>query len=203
MSVFFITIGIVVICIAFFFIYRSVVVSRQNTKLNEIRFGRIEKLHTMLEEDRVLSKKDILPFAENLLTRQLAFELLTNFKRIDLFPKEYYSIVKSAESILANWLEKETELGTCPDEIDYIKRVTFDYDGQGNWMHYEVFKFRVNPPHWASDNGWILGVVGPYFDDSKPYYYPGVAFSRINDALLEKVTPEEEAEWVHKNLSMR
>lgn len=111
-------------------------------------------------------------------------------------------IVKGAESNLANWLEFPTELDACPDEMEHIKRVTFDFDGRNNNVHYEVFKYRVNEPHWAAKNGWMLGVVGPFFDDSKPYDHPGATFSRTG-STVDKVSPDEEAKWVHENISMR
>jgi hypothetical protein len=86
--------------------------------------------------------------------------------------------------------------------MEHVKRVTFDFDRQNNFVHYEVFKCRVNEPHWAAKDGWFLGVVGPYFDDSKPYDFPQATFSRI-DSTIDKITPDEEAKWVHENISMR
>jgi len=111
-------------------------------------------------------------------------------------------LVKSAESHLANWLEFPTELDAIPDEMEHIKRVSIDFDGQGNNVHYEVFKYRVNEPHWAAKDGWILGVVGPYFDDSEPYSPAVATFSRVS-STVDKMTPEEEARWVHENISMK
>ncbi|HAB53405.1 MAG TPA: hypothetical protein DCE80_14740, partial [Ignavibacteriales bacterium] len=155
-----------------------------------------------LESGQDLTQTDILPFAKNIKTRQLTFQLLNDHNKTDLFPKEFYSIEKAAESYLVNWLEFPTELDACPDEIEHIKRVTFDFDGNNNFVHYEVFKYRVNEPHWAAKDGWILGVVGPYFDDSKPYDFPQATFSRVS-STVDKVSPDEEAKWVHENISMR
>jgi hypothetical protein len=201
MKIFLAIVGVVVLVVAIFAIYRIVVVERQNDKLNEERINRVRELYDKLESGQSLTEKDVYPFAENLLTRELTYQLLKGHNKTDLFPQEYYSIVKGAETNLANWLEFPTELDACPDEIEHIKRVTFDFDGQNHYVHYEIFKYRVNEPHWASKNGWILGVVGPYFDDSKPYDFAGATFSRI-DSTLDKITPEEEAKWVHE-LSMK
>jgi hypothetical protein len=164
--------------------------------------NKMKILYDKLESGQNLTDKDVYPFAQNLLTRELTYQLLNEYNKADLFPQEYYTIVKSAENSLAKWLEFPAELDTCPDEIEHIKRVTFDFDGQNNHVHYEVFKYRVNEPHWASKNGWMLGVVGPYFDDSKPYDFAHSTFSRV-DSILGKITPEEEAKWVHENISMR
>ncbi|MBO9683840.1 MAG: FeoB-associated Cys-rich membrane protein [Flavisolibacter sp.] len=202
MKIGFIVIGILVLVIVVFAIYRIITVRRQRNKLSAERFFRVKELYDKLESGQELTDKDVLPFAKNIMTREAAFRLLVDHNKIDLFPKEYNNLIAGAESNLANWLEFPTELDACPDEIEHIKRVTFDFDGQNNFVHYEVFKYRVNEPHWAAKDGWILGVVGPYFDDSNPYDFPHSTFSRIS-STLDKVTPEEEAKWVHENLSMR
>lgn len=202
MKIVFIIIGVLVVVIILFAIYRLVTVKRQNKKLNEKRFDRVKELHYKLESGHEITETDVLPFAINVLTRQTTFQLLASQDKINLFPKEYNTLLKAAESNLANWLEFPTELGACPDEIEHIKRVTFDFDGRQNFVHYEVFKYRVNEPQWAAKDGWILGVVGPYFDDSKPYDFPQATFSRVS-STIDKVTPDEEAKWVHENISMR
>jgi len=177
-------------------------VKRQSKKLNEARFERIKPLYDKLESGQDISAEEVLPFAENLLTRDNTFRLLREKNKLDLFPQSYISIEKGGESALAVWLEFPTELDACPDEIEHIKRVTFDFDGKGNFVHYEVYKYRVNAPHWASSDGWILGVVGPFFDDSKPYDSARATFSRVI-STVDKISPEEEAKWVHENISMR
>jgi len=202
MTLVLIIIGLIVLAIAIFAVYRLSKVRKQNRKLNEQRFERIKPLYEKLESGQAITTEDVVPFAKNVLTRQTAFQLLSKHNKADLFPKEYFNLLKGAESNLANWLEFPTELGACPDEIEHIKRVTFDFDGQHNFVHYEVFKYRVNEPHWAAKEGWCLGVVGPYFDDSNPYDFPKSTFSRIG-SRLGKVSPDEEAKWVHENISMR
>jgi len=202
MNTIFIVIGLIVLVIIVFVIYRLQKVKNQNRKLNEQRFERISPLYNKLEKGEAISAEDVLPYAKNLLTRGMTFHLLSHHDKLNLFPKEYFDIVKGAESNLANWLEFPTELNACPDEIEHIKRVTFDYDGQNNFVHYEVFKYKVNEPHWAAKHGWILGVVGPYFDDSKPYDNAKATFSRVS-STLDKVSPDDEAKWVNENISKR
>jgi diadenosine tetraphosphatase ApaH/serine/threonine PP2A family protein phosphatase len=202
MNTVFIIIGLIVFVIVVFAIYRLQKVKSQNRKLNEQRFERISPLYNKLEKGETISAEDVLPYAKNLLTRGMTFHLLSHHDKLNLFPKEYFDIIKGAESNLANWLEFPTELDACPDEIEHIKRVTFDYDGKNNFVHYEVFKYKVNEPHWAAKDGWILGVVGPYFDDSKPYDNAQATFSRVS-STLDKVSPDDEAKWVHENISKR
>ncbi|MDR6804619.1 diadenosine tetraphosphatase ApaH/serine/threonine PP2A family protein phosphatase [Dyadobacter sp. BE34] len=185
-----------------FIVYRLITVKRQNNELNDERFERIKPLYDKLESGQLVSEIEVLPFAQNIMTREMAFQLLSDQEKTHLFPTEFNTLIAAAESNLANWLEFPTELDACPDEIEHIERVTFDFDGENNYVHYEVFKCRVNEPHWAAKDGWFLGVVGPYFDDSKPYDPPQATFSRIS-STLDKVTPYDEAKWVHDNVSMR
>lgn len=191
-----------VAAIVTFAIYRFVTVRKQNSKLNAERFDRVKELYDKLESVQEVTEADVLPYAKNIVTRETAFQLLADHDKTNLFPNEYYNLISGAESHLSNWLEFPTELDAHPDEIEHIKRVTLDFDGKNNLVHYEVFKYRMNEPHWAAEDGWMLGVVGPYFDDSKPYDFPQSTFSRV-DSKLDKVTPEEEAKWVHENISMR
>ncbi len=202
MNIVFTMLALLILAIIIFAVYRMIKVKQQNSLLNVQRFERVKKLYDQLEKGAPVTAIDVLPFATNLLTRETTYQLLHDHNKTDLFPTEYYSIVKGAESNLANWLEFPTELDACPDEMEYIKRVSFDFDGNKNMVHYEVFKYMINEPHWAAKNGWMLGVVGPFFDDSKPYDFPGATFSRC-DSTLDKVTPEEEAKWVHENISKR
>lgn len=202
MTIFLIIAGAAAVAAVIFVIYRSRKVKGQIRKLTDQRFERIRPLYDKLENGENISADDILPFAQNVRTREATFQLLHNYNKPELFPTEYLTIVKSAESNLANWLEFPTELDTCPDELEHIKRVTIDFDGEHNFVHYEVFKYRVNEPHWAAKDGWMLGVVGPYFDDSKPYDFPHATFSRT-DSTVDKVTADEEALWVHQNISRR
>ena len=195
-------VGLLILVIIGFVVYRLQKVKHQNRKLNALRFERVKPLYEKLKDNGVLTAEEVVPFAVNPSTRKLTFLVLRDANKSDLFPPEYLTIVKGAESDLAGWLEFPTELDACPDEIEHIKRVTFDFDGKNNLVHYEVFKYRVDEPHWAAKDGWILGVVGPYFDDSRPYDHAGATFSRTQ-STLDKVSPEEEAKWVHEHISMK
>ena len=201
MKIGFVIVGIISV-IVIFAVYRIITVRIQSKKLNEELFARVQPLYDKLKNGQVLNLEEIFHYAQDLQTREITYQLLNNNNKTDLFPKEFFTIVKGAESNLVNWLMFPTELNACPDEIEYMKRVTIDFDGKNNFIHYEVFKYRVNEPHWAAENGWMLGVVGPYFDDSKPYDFPHSTFSRVS-STIDKVTPEEEVQWVHENISLK
>ena len=189
----------IVLVIAAFIIYRLIAVKNAAKKRMREDFDRLKPLIDKLESNEIVSAIDVYPFAANLLTRTNTYLLLKQKGKETLFPNEFYTLEKGAESDMANWLEFPTEMGACPDEIEHVKQVIIDFDG--NNVMYHVFKFRINEPHWAAKKGWMFGVVGPFFDDSKPYDKAVATFSRLNS--ISATTPEEETEWVHKNISMR
>lgn len=192
----------IIVFITAFAAFRLFDVKTKKQKLELERSARILPLYEKAESAQGLTADDILPFAQNPLTRYDTFLYLKALGQLQLFPQEYNTLIKGAESSLAVWLEFPTELDACPDEMEHIKRVTIDFDGRNNFIHYEVFKYRINPPHRAADYIWILGVVGPFFDDSQPYDFPASTFSRVS-STVDQVTPEEEVMWVHKNIGMR
>lgn len=199
MRIVFIIIGVIVSAIIIFAIYRFIVVNIQNKKINKVRLQRIEPIYEKLRNGEELTSEEVLPFASNILTRESTYQLLWEYKKTELFPEFYHTIEKAAESSLANWLEFPTELDVCPDRIELEEKVRIDFEG--NNVFYYVFKFLTNEPHWASKNGWMLGVTGPYFDDSQPYGFVR-SFSRLT--LKESnISVEDEAKWFHENISPR
>jgi len=202
MKIAFVIIGIIILAIFAFLTYRTFAFQAEGKKFNEECMMRIQPLYEKLKNGQTLTKEDIFLYAQDIKTREITYKFLKENNMTDLFPKEYYTIVNAAETNLVNWLMFPTELGVCPNEIDYIKRVSIDFDGENHFVHYEVFKYRVNEPHRAAKDGWTLGVVGPYFDDSQPYeHFPSSTFSR--GSPMDKISPEMEVEWVHKNISLK
>lgn len=190
---------VILLAVAAFVAYRINSVRKAGRETLQRRFKRIQVLYDKVESGETVTNEDVFEFAENILTREATYNLLNDNGLLHLFPKEFSSIEKAGETHLANWLEFPTELDACPREIQHIKRVTIGLDGQDNSAHYEVYKYRMNEPHWAAKNGWILGVVGPYGDDSRPYDYPQATFSRVT-STADKVSPDDEAKWVHENI---
>jgi hypothetical protein len=152
------------------------------------------------ESGRGLDEQQVLPFANDLATRWTTIDLLKEHGLLDLLPADA-SIEWAAEGNLAQWLEFPTELDAIPDEIKHVKQVSLDRD-DGNKVYYHVFKYRVDDPHWAASIGWMLGVVGPYSDESNYFDWPTATFSRVS-SKFDEVTPEDEALWVHQNIASR
>jgi hypothetical protein len=171
-------------------------------ELTDTLYKEVQPIYTKLKNGEAVTSKEVQHFADNVRLRETTFNLLQEFNQTAVFPEEYNTIVSGAESHLVNWLMHPKELNAQPDEIKYLKRVSIDFDNLNHFVHYEVFCYRVDPPNPLSANGWIIGVVGPYFDDSKPYDFPHATFSRLSSTLLT-TTPEAEVEWVHNTIALR
>lgn len=197
-----IIISIIVLAVITLIAYRIFAFNKASRLTSLKIFERIRPLYEMLEKGQQPSTEEIYAYAKNMLTRETTFRLLHERNLATIFPPEFYTIEKAAESNLANWLEFPTELDACPDEIEHVKRVTIDFDGEQHYVHYEVFKFRMQEPHWAAGDGWLLGVVGPYFDDSQPYDFPHSTFSRLS-SRFSIVSADDEARWVHNRIAKR
>jgi len=182
-----------------FRIYRHSKFAKANRMVSRKRSKRIQPLYDKLRSGQPVTTTDIYDYAKNIMTREMTFKILQRNGNAAIFPNEFNTFEKAAESNLANWLEFPTELNTCPDEIEYIKRVAIGHSSENIFYYYEVFKFRVDEPHRAAKKGWILGVVGPYFNDSKPYDHPGCTFSRLS-LKSNNGSAEQEAQWVHENI---
>lgn len=181
-------------------IYRYFAFKNESARTHKLRFERLEPIVVKLENGDELSTDEVLKYAKDNKTREMTFQLLAEHNKTELFPTEFLSIESGAESSLVNWLEFPTELDGVPDEIEEVERVKIEFDG--NNVYYHVFKYRIDEPHWAAKDGWMLGVVGPYFDDSKPYDFPAATFSRCSSKFGE-IDPKDEAKWVHENIAMK
>jgi regulator of protease activity HflC (stomatin/prohibitin superfamily) len=76
MKIVFIIIGLIVLAIAVFGVYRIVYIKQQYKRHNVERFERVKELHNKLESGQKITENDVLPFAKNVLTRQTVFQLL-------------------------------------------------------------------------------------------------------------------------------
>lgn len=149
-----------------------------------------------------LSEGDSLPaeaienFAAAPETRADFYAMLWEFHKDDIFPRQYYNFEKATESSLVEWLMYPTELDTVPSKIELVKKV--DLSENDSTFTYYVYRFKTETPHWAAKDGWMIGIVGPYFKDSHPYDWSKGTFSRFKK--INETTPKEEVQWTHKNI---
>ncbi len=203
-------IAVLVPLIILFAAYRILKTRRGLTVYHTKREQRMKPLEETLEK---LTSEDVYTFADDIATRWDTYDLLRKHGLTEFFPEEFNTVERAAEGKLVSWLELPNELGAVPDLIEHVENVTIAVEKK--WfgekdLVYRVFRFRIYEPHWAARNGWMRGVVGPYSTTAEPYDWPAVTFSRLNmdheweeSGELPEVAPQEEALWVHENITVR
>jgi hypothetical protein len=81
--------------------------------------------------------------------------------KAEYFPTEYRTMEMIAESDLVRWLMHPNELQVAPGEIELLRQLDVTEDEKRGSCF--LFRFRVEPPHWAADRGWMSGIAGPYW----------------------------------------
>ena len=172
-------------------LYRDFYIKREVRKLAFKKYEILEPLMKRVALKEQVSESEITIVAKDPSLRNGLFRALETYGREDLFPSEYATHEKAAESFLVNWLEFPTELGSAPDEIEFLEKITVS-DAAG--LDYYVFKYRS-----TARPQWMIGVSGPYLKESILYAPPLRVFSRFN--IFDSITPEDEARWVHENIN--
>ncbi len=188
--------GIVVLILVGFAFYRNIFVFLGVISVSKFEFDSIKPLFKKIKKGQIPDDSLLLKYCSDYKTRELTFQLLKKYNKSDLFLKEFYTLEKAAKSNLSGSLDFPGDLEQSPDEIIHVKKIIIDQDD--NQLMYHTFKFKVYEPHWAAKHNWMLGVVGPYFDNSKPFDLPIATHSRLSKSI--KTTPKEEVLWVHRNI---
>jgi hypothetical protein len=171
---------------------------RKVRKLSEQKYQIVAPIVQRIVGGEVVPESEVLGLAQDSSFRHLLFSALASCHRADLFPAAYLTFEKGAESSLVNWLEFPTELGTSPDEIEFLGKVSLAESGD---LDYYVFRYRMVRRHWATRIGWMMGVSGPYTRLSSPYDIPRQVFSRFR--TTGSTSLDSEVLWVHNNVNMR
>jgi hypothetical protein len=190
--------GVIVIAIltSLALLYRYYYVRRRLIKLVALKHKAVHPLIRKLENKENVKEDEILWMAKDPSLRLAVYQILRAHQRQDLFPTNYLTTEKGAESFLVSWLEFPTELGTSPSEIVFNSLITIQ---EKKPLDYYTFKYRVLPPHWAARYDWMWGVSGPYTDESKPFDSPTRVYSRFNQ--VSSITAGDEVAWVHAHIN--
>ncbi|MBO0823774.1 MAG: hypothetical protein J2P27_07920 [Actinobacteria bacterium] len=123
--------------------------------------------------------------------RLVVLDGLTELGMADLIDDRWRTQLSIAEADMVRWLTFPSELGRPPTQIEHIQAFTIDEDGKPADLF--LFKFRTDPPHWSADDGWMVGVSGPFRQaDSPTIQSGGMTFSRFES--LDSRSPAEHLE---------
>jgi hypothetical protein len=196
MIIFWVCAGLITAMLIIVFV-RNWYVEQRLRRLLHVKILQMAQLLDKLQAGTPLSISEVMPFAKNPALRIALRATLVTFNMVHLMPDEFSTQERGAEGYLVNWLEYPTELGEAPDEIALFKVVVLDAHEA---LKYYVFRFRTKSPRWAEKLGWMLGVCGPYDDQTLPFDQPLRIFSRFN--TIEYISPENEVRWVHENINV-
>jgi hypothetical protein len=120
-----------------------------------------------LAEYKPVQMHDIRALARQPQYRFMLYRMLKYYQRLDLFPVEYLTIIAQGEGILAFWMMDPNQLQDAPSEIHLVEEVERVHKG---WrLKYLVYRYRMHAGHWTEKDGWLLGIVGPFFENDVPY----------------------------------
>ena len=176
-------------------IAREYYVTRKLKKILDDKLSVVKPLLKKIQSLENITSAEIAEMSKDPSLRYTVFKILEANNKTDLFPREYYTIAKAAESVLVTWLEFPTELGSAPDQIQFETIITLN---EVESVDYYVFKFKVNRPQWPIRD-WMIGVCGPYQKEAHPYEIPARIFSRFN--AVGSVSFHDEVVWVHEHVN--
>ncbi len=197
-------VGLLLLLAVIFVLWRYFATVRASRQSQAVLLQKLAPVHDALSSGTAPAPEDIARFAADPATRNGLFDLLLWHKKLDLFPAPYRTQAALAESDLVVWLTHPNELQTAPDEIKLVERQVIT-DIKGRRRAWFVFAFRVNPPHWAADKGWMTGVVGPAPEHEAEPFPTHSAFSMFE--ALDSKSPHDHAAacrelWLKKGLEV-
>jgi hypothetical protein len=186
--------GILTLVVAFV-LWRIVATIAASQRRTDRILAEIAPVTEALQGGREPSNEHIQRFAAEPSTRNMLLEALREHRREELFPREYATAEAMAESDLCFWLCHPNELQQPPDEIECMGRFTRTLQPSALSGSYYLFRFRVKPPHWAADDGWMAGVAGPHVEGQEPEPAAPGTFSTFY--AYDSKTPDAHVDEVH------
>lgn len=110
MQIILISINCLIIFTSVLLLYRTYYTRRKSRIRAEQKLKIFEGLIRKLSFQEKISEGELFYLAKNPSTRNILFGILEAYNKTVLFPPEYFSTEKGAESFLVNWREFPTEL---------------------------------------------------------------------------------------------
>lgn len=196
MGIFFTIVGVLFALVAGFILWRIFATVAASQHRTEAVLAEIQEITTALEEGRTPPTDEIQTYAARPDTRNTLLETLQHHGQGELFPREYATAEAMAESDLVFWLCHPNELQSAPDEIEWMGAFERRLEPSQRSGTYHLFRYRVKPPHWAADDGWMAGVAGPHIAGEEPAPASRGTFSRFEG--WDSRTPDDHVDAVHE-----
>jgi hypothetical protein len=185
-------IGILIILIVVFIVWRWTSVGRGMRRRDEKILSRLEHVIRRIESGAAVSPDEIETLAARPENRFMLFAMLRGSQSPQTLPAKYSSSIAQGASALVYWMMHPNELQDAPERIEFLETIQRSINGEDADFH--VYRYKMPEGHWAAKDGWILGLAGPMRRDVEPYSERPSAFSRVGD-LEGKVKPTELVDW--------
>lgn len=160
-------------------------------KRNQLLDNMIQPALAAVESSVPEAEELIRNLAEDPGTRNYLYFKLKEAGQEQLFPREFRTPAKIAESELVAWLMHPNELGIAPAAIELVREIPVT-EGDKTGSYY-LFKFRTDPPHWSSNKGWMTGVSGTVWSGDDYEIGPGT-FSELTP--FDVMTEEQHLDFI-------
>jgi len=143
---------------------------------------------SLLRQGQTVAASDVANVAASAEMRCIVFSELEKLGKLALMPDRFKTQKALAEGDMVQWLAFETELGRPPDEIELMKVIPAPGEkGAKDWY---VFRYRTTEVgYFATKDGWLAGIAGPFSHDGPPSNSGSGTFSSFNP--WEKYSAEE------------
>ena len=195
MKVALIVVGLILAAIGVFVVWRLWATYTGGGRSYGQLAARIDSVERRLVAGENPDPADLERYAQDRATRKVLYDALEHHEKLSLFPSKYLTHEAMAEADLVVWLNHPNELGSVPDEMELMASLPVPaagFEGQ----RYFLFRYRMRPPHWAANDGWLAGVAGPYAIDGPVLSGASGTFSRFES--YDSKSPEEHVRTTHQ-----
>jgi hypothetical protein len=175
-------------------IWRLIATFLATKRRDRLVYEKVAPVIAQIESGKEPDAAAIAKLAEQSVTRRALHEALKGFDREDLFPKQFLTRQAAAEADLSYWLLHPNELDSEPDALELMATLKREYKDMP--LEYYIFRYRMLEPHWAAADGWMVGIAGPYLEDSRLYCWAPGTFSTFEK--YDSKTPGEHVDWLHE-----
>jgi len=142
-----------------------------------------------LKAGRAVDDAEITRLARDMQTRSALYRALVKLKKVERFPEEDAKPERIAEADLALWLSHPHEMKALPDHLELVTMIERQEGTPPATRRYYLFKYRMDPPHFAAEDGWMAGMAGPYAPDGRMLEKPTGILSEFKP--WDSASPEE------------
>jgi hypothetical protein len=186
-----IAVGILVVLFVAFIVWRWTSVERGARQRDDAIIAELEPIGAPLYAGDSVPPETVAAMAEKWHVRPLLYYILKDVEKLDIFPEHLRSEEAQAEGALVYWMLHPNELQASPEKLEHVEKVVRTLDGQT--ANFYVMRYKMPAGHWAADDGWMLGLAGPFFANEPPYSGVAGAFSRCDKD--GHVRPAEFVDW--------